>query len=165
MVRRITNPSANFIRDCKSRIANVIGGVTLFLAIFCYPKHGYAQEVECKVEFGLNSYGVHDFSDTFLIKQDTNVTIFLFNDCIVLGKQKIHVFKNVRDYSEITLVKIGDVSFLYIYPVYLSQVGPYTETLRNGIIIKILSNGKVKKINGQSFYGKGEVCAHLKKFI
>lgn len=44
MVRRITNPSNNFIRDCKSRIANVIGAVTLFLAIFCIPFLSFAQD-------------------------------------------------------------------------------------------------------------------------
>lgn len=138
---------------------------TLFLAMTYHFNNGYAQELECNIEFTIDGKGVHDFTDTMVIKNDTNVSILLTKDKIILGGQIIQVFQNVRDYPAIILAKVGNVRFLYVYPVYLDQIGPYSETLRNGIIIKITKDGKFKKIKKQFFYEKDEICTLLKKVI
>ncbi|NVN94201.1 MAG: hypothetical protein HXX18_02835 [Bacteroidetes bacterium] len=124
----------------------------------------YCQD-SCKIEFSLHDNPIHDFTDTFKIYHSQIIDLYICNDGLFLNNKIVHKLKNVQSYDEITFFSINNKYYLYIYPVYLNQIGPYIDTFGNGILISIKKNNKINVSKRLGYYEVFNICNILKEVV
>lgn len=98
----------------------------------------FAQQDECTVLYPSDSSEKIVINrDTLFFQNNLGRKIYFFNNNVYLNHKIIHKFKNVNWYAEFTFVKIKAIDYIYIYPIYDGQVGPYVWELHNGIAFRI----------------------------
>lgn len=123
----------------KNKNFYILGTLILFFHTFCFSQNA------CNIIYQKNKKKLTINKDTIFFENTAGTKLFLFNDMIYLNKKRLYKFKNVSWYSEVMYLQINSNNYLYIYPIYNEQVGPYIWELKNGIIIKIAETPIVKK--------------------
>lgn len=121
-----------------------------------------AQANECRILYPIPVFDsisntttvVH--RDTIFLENSLKRKLYFINDKVYLNKKIIHTVKNVNWYAEISYIQIGTFTYVYIYPIYKGQVGPYIWELQNGIAIKIMDKPIVK--NKIPYADSFEIC-------
>jgi len=122
----------------------------LLAFIMLFTLQSNAQKDSCKILYpAVASKNIHEVinSDTVYFEKSNKRTLFLFNDKIVFNGKTIYSFKKIAWYAEITYAEKRGNNYLYIYPIYKGESGPYIWNLRNGVIIRIKDKPEVKKKN------------------
>ncbi|RYX99802.1 hypothetical protein EON78_02630 [bacterium] len=137
----------------------------MFLGILQFIVFSNCQKNDtCRIEFSVNDQSVIDFSDTVLINKSKTINLFLLNDQLFLDNKVIFTFKDAENYEEILFVNLGQQYYVYIYPRYKGQIGPYTDTFKNGVLIDV-SSTDIKIFQHLEYFEKVDVCDNIKKTV
>ena len=82
--------------------------------------------------------------DTIFFKNIGNEEVFFVNNKVYKNKKVIHKFKNVNYLAEAYHLLIDNINYLYIFPVYNGQAGPYIWNSHNGVAIRFDPDATVK---------------------
>lgn len=139
--------------------------VLILLLFICFYVNS---QDSCSVLYSLNCISLDTnktFSENTFHVSNKNRHVSFKNNCFYLNGIKILRFKKVNYYAEIRVVLISEVLYLYIYPIYHGEGGPYVWTLGNGVLIQINDNKKLKKWKNLGYLDTYGCCEDIINYL
>jgi hypothetical protein len=108
--------------------------------------------------------------DSAIILRRPDLEVILINNYrnkLLVNKQEaVKLKRQVLTYETFCLGRFDSTYFIYMFPIYSKQVGPYVTANTQGILVIIDGKKRIKKVyRSLNFYEEEQVCDSVGKYL